>query len=244
VQRENDGGGEYGPFLIPEWSHSEGGVHHIVYTLSSWNPYQVHLMETVLTEGGAAKPIRPTGKAPGRPLANAGFEAGTSHWTYAAGGGFHFFTGSDGKPRLTTWGDLGAATMGSLRQSFVPNARTSKLCFYVHGGNFLGGQQDRSASIRLVRGPFEVVRESRGRRADDAWHVNAPELPVVWDLDEYLGDEVTLEIHDERTDGWGFVGTSGFVLAADTDTCLTALAGPNRSIQHITPAGSSAPVCP
>jgi Domain of unknown function (DUF4185) len=41
----------YGPYLIPAWfSEPEPGRHEIVYTLSSWNPYQVHLMRTVLAE--------------------------------------------------------------------------------------------------------------------------------------------------------------------------------------------------
>ena len=41
----------YGPYLIPAWfSEPAPGRYEIVYTVSSWNPYQVHLMRTVLDQ--------------------------------------------------------------------------------------------------------------------------------------------------------------------------------------------------
>jgi hypothetical protein len=40
-------GDVYGPYLIPEWfTQNESGQYEIAYTLSSWNPYQVHLLRT------------------------------------------------------------------------------------------------------------------------------------------------------------------------------------------------------
>lgn len=40
-------GDVYGPYLIPEWFKQSGpGEYEIAYTLSSWNPYQVHLLRS------------------------------------------------------------------------------------------------------------------------------------------------------------------------------------------------------
>jgi hypothetical protein len=46
--REGEWGGEYGPYLIEPWLESEGGLLTLYYTLSSWNPYAVHLIRTTL----------------------------------------------------------------------------------------------------------------------------------------------------------------------------------------------------
>lgn len=47
--REDEWGGQYGPYLVPSWTEKLGnGDTAIYYTLSSWNPYQVHLLRTVL----------------------------------------------------------------------------------------------------------------------------------------------------------------------------------------------------
>lgn len=45
---EETWGGEYGPYFVPTWFSEDRGAFGIVYTLSSWNPYQVHLMRTWL----------------------------------------------------------------------------------------------------------------------------------------------------------------------------------------------------
>lgn len=49
-------GDVYGPYLIPQWfSEPAPGEYEIVYTISSWNPYQVHLMKTVLRDSSAGQ---------------------------------------------------------------------------------------------------------------------------------------------------------------------------------------------
>jgi len=42
-------GGAYGPYMAPSWFQSKApGLYSIIYTLSTWNPYRVLLMETQL----------------------------------------------------------------------------------------------------------------------------------------------------------------------------------------------------
>lgn len=56
-----DWGGEYAPYLVtPYFSEDDAGAMSIVYTMSSWVPYQVHLMRTVLAP--ASSPVRPVAR--------------------------------------------------------------------------------------------------------------------------------------------------------------------------------------
>lgn len=49
---EETWGGEYGPYLVPSWFTEKEGAFGIVFTLSSWNPYCVHLVRTWLVPEG------------------------------------------------------------------------------------------------------------------------------------------------------------------------------------------------
>jgi hypothetical protein len=196
--RESEWGGEYGPYLIPQWFTTPSpGVHSILYVLSSWNPYQVHLMRTVLTEPGATAvpPDRGAGLPPAS-LVNGDFANGTTGWQ-AAGDPFAVFIGDDGRPRLTTFVEPeGDAATGRLWQDFTVDSLTSELRFEVHGG---------TAAVELLRGT-EVVRSTRGQNA------NSPELPVRWQLSSYRGETLRLMIRDDEVGAWGFIGTTGFEL--------------------------------
>lgn len=70
-KQSNDGRGEahlniypdrqqgdiYGPYLIPSWFRDgAAGEIELVYTLSTWNPYQVQLMKTTITQSHAESP--------------------------------------------------------------------------------------------------------------------------------------------------------------------------------------------
>jgi hypothetical protein len=195
--REGEWGGEYGPYLVPQWFTSESGVHSIVYVLSSWNPYQVHLMKTVLTEPGAtvAPPARGA-DLPRATLINGDFANGTAGWQ-SSGDAFGVFVGDDGRPRLTTYTqDEGDAAVGRLWQDFAVDASTSELRFAVHGG---------TAAVELWVGD-DIVRSTRGRNQ------NTPDLQVRWQLSSLRGKTVRLMIRDEQTGPWGFIGTTGFEL--------------------------------
>ncbi|GAA4355694.1 DUF4185 domain-containing protein [Angustibacter luteus] len=43
-RRDDEPGGEYGPYQIADLTRARGGGADIYFTLSSWNPYQAHLM--------------------------------------------------------------------------------------------------------------------------------------------------------------------------------------------------------
>jgi hypothetical protein len=196
IGREEEWGGEYGPYLIPGYFTDDApGVHTIVYALSSWNPYAVHLVRTVLAEPGATVPA-PTNRGAGLPptaLRNADFAAGFTGWQ-AEGDPFVIFTGPDGVRRVTTYDDKGDAAVGRLWQDFTVDATVTEIDFAVHGGH---------AAVELWRGG-DLVRRTRGRNTNDV------DLPVRWRLGQLRGETLRLVIDDDQTDAWGFVGTTGF----------------------------------
>lgn len=196
--RENEWGGEYGPYLIPEWfSSPEPGVYAIVYTLSSWNPYQVHLMRTVMAAPGIEAEPPPRGEElPPATVVNGDFAGGSlAGWT-ATGDPFGTYQGEDGVWRVTTYVGPGDAATGTLSQEIAVDAETSELRFFLHGGD---------ARVELHH-DGEVVRRSHGRRDNDG------EIEVRWRLEDYRGEKVRVVIVDDLTGAWGFVGARSFAL--------------------------------
>lgn len=65
---EETWGGEYGPYLVPSWFTEKDGAFGIVFTLSSWNPYCVHVLRTWLVPEGRtlARPLRGMDNPPPR----------------------------------------------------------------------------------------------------------------------------------------------------------------------------------
>ena len=53
--REQEGGGEYGPYVMSRFTSGADGQCRIYYTMSTWNPYQVVVMQTDLKLGGDAR---------------------------------------------------------------------------------------------------------------------------------------------------------------------------------------------
>jgi len=201
--REDEWGGEYGPYLIPQWMRSEAaGVFSIVYALSSWNPYQVHLVRSIVAEPGvSASPPPPKGAGlPPATLINGDFAAGDLRGWLTSGDSFAVIPGNDGHWRLTTYvPPKGGGVLGEIWQEFKLDSKTHELRFAVSGGD---------AAVKLYHGP-DVIRASRGRRT------NSTETPVRWLLDDLSGETVRLAIVDDLTDSWGFVTVSGFEFVRD-----------------------------
>jgi Domain of unknown function (DUF4185) len=200
--REECWGGEYGPFIVAPWFEwTQDGVYTIYYTLSTWVPYQVHLMKTVVARPGATASPPPSrgGRLPPASLVNGDFGTGDLRGWQSSGDTFATFKGTDGRWRVTTYTlAKGDNATGQLWQDFTVDANTKALRFWVHGGE---------ATIKLLRGG-EVIRATRGRSGHEPR--NSPETPVCWQLGENAGDQLRLMIDDQNTGPWGFVGTTGF----------------------------------
>jgi hypothetical protein len=186
--REDQSGGEYGPYLVPEWFTEEPGDRYaIVYTLSSWNPYQVHLMRTVLVD--ASTPVSPLDtadvfsvlKAPS--LALDRVMSDQSAWQQY-GDGFAMYSGDAGGLVLASDAPpLGAAATGTFWHDFRIGAGDSMLAFEIQGGE---------AEVLLLADD-QIVRRVHGRN-DDVWR------PVVFQLATLRDRALRIAIYDRSTD--------------------------------------------
>jgi hypothetical protein len=50
-KRDNVWGGEYGPYIMARYTRASDGWCRIYYTMSTWNPYQVVVMQSDLWLG-------------------------------------------------------------------------------------------------------------------------------------------------------------------------------------------------
>ena len=192
-----DSGGEYGPYLVPQWFHEDApGVHDLTYVLSSWNPYTVHLMHTVVVEPGASAAPAPVLDA-GLPTPVLHGLSDSAQWQ-ANGDGFGFFTTADGALMVSTYGAKGDATTGTLSQTFTLDDQARELTFWISGGD---------AHVLLWDGD-DVVRSSTGHRTNDV------ETLVRWRLKNLRGKTLRLEVSDDLTTPWGFVAARDFALSA------------------------------
>jgi hypothetical protein len=46
--RDDQWGGEYGPYIMARFTSESDGQYRIYYTMSTWNPYQVVVMQSDL----------------------------------------------------------------------------------------------------------------------------------------------------------------------------------------------------
>ena len=208
--RTDEWGGEYGPYMIPQWTTSDTpGVFSIVYTLSSWNPYKAHLMRSIVAKPGVAASLPPERgtNLPPATLVNGDFAAGDLSGWQTSGDAFAVIPGTGGQWWLTTNVPLegGTAVQGEAWQDFSIDAKTHELRFTVSGGDAA------SVKLQLLRGGVVIdnVRASWGRRSDTT------ETPVHWLLDDLHGETVRLLIEDHSADDWGYVTTTGFTFVQD-----------------------------
>ena len=202
--REDEWGGEYGPYMIPHWTTSDApGVFSIVYTLSSWNPYRSHLMRTIVAEPGvSASPPPPAGVGlPRATLVNGNFADGLTGWqTDPAGDLFVVQAAGAGWQLTTNVPSKGGTAEGAMWQDFTVDAKTHELHFAVSGGL----STDTSVSVKLVLlATGDVVRASRGPGASASRQVH-------WLLDDLHGQTLRLLIEDRSPTS--YVTTTGFTL--------------------------------
>jgi hypothetical protein len=193
--------------MIPQWTTLDSpGVFSIVYALSSWNPYKVHLIHTILAQPGVtASPPPPKGTGlPKATLVNGNFATGDlSGWQTS--GDLFLLQAAGGAWQLTTNvpSEGGPAVEGAMWQDFTVDAKTHELDFAVSGGN----NTDASVSVELLLlATGDVVRASRGPGS------NTPRQ-VRWLLDDLHGQTVRLLIQDQSP--IDYLTTTGFTYVQD-----------------------------
>jgi hypothetical protein len=177
--RERDWGGPYGPYIVPEWSYAEGGRLHIVHTLSSWNPYQVNLMEVVLSATGDGGRLNDEGADETRlagPANDVVFPV-FAEWAGAADP-FVVERREDGEWLILQE----AAARGSVQWTVPPGSRV--LEFEIEG----------EVVARLYDQAGQRVRESRGWTGEPR--------KVRWRIDRFKNTSVVFEVVGRRDPAW------------------------------------------
>jgi hypothetical protein len=205
-------GGEYGPYMVPRWSHPlGGGKHSLVYLHSTWQPYKVSLMRAVLTEHGASAERARYGENLLRAVIPE-----FSKWP-GTGGPFAFFDEGGGR-WVTTYHPTagGDKVMGAIWHDFQIDAGARELRFRVRGGH---------GAVKLYhRGA--VVRETRAVDAMSRDITNARDLEVRWRIDELQGEAVRFVVEDTATDAWGFITVSPVTIEGDARRTVIVPAQP------------------
>lgn len=138
----------------------------------------------------------------GRPLTNGLFRAGLDGWQQEGGASSFRTVPQEDEISLTTYGKNKEADTGRLYQCFQVPKDASELRFFLRGG-----ADFQRTYVALWHG-------ERERRRMTARESNVS-FQVRWDLKPLRGQVVTLEIVDESTGPWGFIGVDGFTLLGD-----------------------------
>ncbi len=134
-----------------------------------------------------------------RPLTNGDFAAGLNGWQVEGGAkGFKTFTLGSEKA-LTTFGSKKEADTGRLYQCFQVPDDANELRFSLHGGMNM-----QTTFVALWNGTQLHQRIA-------AKNDNTP-FQVVWNVVPLRGKVVTLEVVDNSSTAWGFIGAHGFKL--------------------------------
>jgi Domain of unknown function (DUF4185) len=211
-RRENEWGGEYGPFLIPRFTRGDASRATLFFVLSTWNPYQVVLMRT---DVGA-----PRGAAASRPSRVLRTLPGSEEWTSPPG----FFEGFEraGKRHVTTFTERRDAATG-VAWLDLKTERRGSVSFSLHGGQgevvLVAGRQAPPAPVtdppafyeRLKAGAFGRVLE-----AVSGANSNGQDIPIRWSLDHCAGQPLRLYVIDHLADAWGFVSVSEIAIEGAT----------------------------
>jgi len=196
--RENEWGGEYGPYVIPRFTANTSAGCQIYYTMSTWNPYQVVLMRSTLTT------IPPTTPPP-----TSGITLSHDLWhRYPDSIAQEFLR--DGRPHITTYD--GDQNVGWLWQTLP--SRCTSISFLIHGGHCEVFLLENSSGLpssgninaidhNLRAGAYgHIVRRATG--VED----NNVDIPWTWDLRPYDRQSLALVVLDSDVNSWGFVSLS------------------------------------
>lgn len=143
-----------------------------------------------------------------RPLTNGDLKD-LSGWTRDAGAmKFRSFATTGQQTALTTAGTPIDESTGRIYQCFKVPADATELRFFLHGGADI-----QCTYVALWNGKDEV-RRAAGRNDNAPFH-------VAWNIESLRGRVVTLEIIDQSTSPWGFIGVHGFEVLTQQTTAAS-----------------------
>jgi hypothetical protein len=204
--REREWGGEYGPYLIPRFCTGDATRCTLVYTMSTWNPYQVVVMSSDVGQPDRVEPRRTS-----RTLTLPTREP------WRGGGAFRPFERA-GAPHVTTYGERGDAGTGAASWLFTCGEE-AELTFALHGGfgevvlvEEPATAPPPAAAIGTFYRDLKAGRHGKVLEAIAGPGQNERDVRVRWHLRRHHGRALRLYLVDALQGPWGFVSTSQFVL--------------------------------
>jgi hypothetical protein len=198
-------GGPYGPYLIPRFFRGDQNRVSIVYTMSTWNPYQALLMQSDIGYTDQVHEITSSlTTLPGDPA-------------WIVSGNFLTKFSFNGVPYVTTYSGNGDADMGVAQYGFFASGCDQALQFSVHGGDaevvLIEQSQDVPTAVpdvpafysALKAGSYgRVVETIIGPQSNSSDH----ELSVRWDMRRHRRKMMRLFVIDWLNRPWGFISVS------------------------------------
>lgn len=223
--RSNDWGGEYGPYIIPRFTHGTAQQCFIYYTLSTWNPYQTVLMRSTVGE-----PV-PLSTA----TENVKLMPGGDGWINSSPDFFVPLT-IVGKPYISTYNSQGDAGTGVTWTWLPRDKRNRQLALEVTGGRaeviLIEGGDEIPASVpaadlypRIKSGEFgDVVQCSWGHDSNDI------RIGVTWALSAFDSANLKVVVIDHLPAApWGFVSVSEMTLTRAVEEPATPTQTPSMT---------------
>lgn len=199
--REAEWGGEYGPYIIPRFTNGTATNCEIFYTMSTWNPYQVVLMRSVIGTKPFPQPPATTNQTLGHDLWHRYPEDIADAFT------------RDGRPNLTTYTTgKGDDSQGWLWQMLPPG--TVELEILLHGGHsdfFILENATHLPDSGDVATVSQALRAGQyGRVAMHATGVNDNAEVINWSgrLRNVNNGRLAAVIIDDTSAPWGFISFS------------------------------------
>lgn len=201
----DQGGGPYGPYLIPRFLQGDQNRVTIVYTMSTWNPYQALLMQSDIGHPDRVPPesISSEVTLPGGP-----------GWT-VSGDFLRQFVWTNGVPYVTTYANNGDADMGVAQYGFVASGCDQALEFSVQGGDaevvLIEQSQDVPVSPPDLPAFYNALKNGAYGRVVETMigpQTNGLDLSVRWDLRRHRGKLMRLFVIDALNRPWGFISVS------------------------------------
>jgi hypothetical protein len=197
-------GGPYGPYLIPRFFHGDQNRLTIVYTMSTWNPYQAVLMQSDIGYPSQVSEM----------ISSLTTLPGSAGWT-VSGSFLRNFVWTNGVPHVTSYADNGDADLGVAQYGFFASGCDQALEFGVHGGDAEVVLIEQSQDVPTV-GPDVPAFYAALKRGDYGRVVetvigpqsNDHELAVRWDLRRHRGRMMRLFVIDWLNRPWGFISVS------------------------------------
>ena len=139
-----------------------------------------------------------------RPLTNGNFSKGFEGWNIEGGAAAFRTFGRGGRRSLTTFGDHRKADTGRLFQCFKVPEDAARLTFKLHGG----ANREKT---------YVAIWHKNSRHGQMAAKNDNTPFQAHFQLTAVRDEVVTLEIVDNSTDPWGFIGVENFRIVNETE---------------------------